>query len=147
MPRKNKTQGGDNAQKIKSVPGQRYGEGVQQQALQRQMPAPDLVSQTSQALSAASAPAAPQEEQPVVTPAQNYAAQLAAARQVTGAGLLAAPTTRPDEPVTAGLTLGPGPGRDVLRPMTGTPTGDFYAMVSRVTGNPQYEQLGKRAGF
>ena len=40
MPRKRKTLSGDAAQNIKSVPGQRYGENINQQAMQRSMPAP-----------------------------------------------------------------------------------------------------------
>ena len=44
MPRKRKTLSGDAAQEIKSVPGQRYGEGVAQQQMQQAMPAPQKVA-------------------------------------------------------------------------------------------------------
>ena len=44
MPRKRKTLSGDDAQQIKSVPGQRYGEGVAQQQMQQAMPAPKKVA-------------------------------------------------------------------------------------------------------
>jgi len=37
MPRKRKTLSGDAAQEVKSVPGQRYGEGVAQQQMQQQL--------------------------------------------------------------------------------------------------------------
>lgn len=45
MPRARKTRSGDPAQNIQSVPGQRYGEGVAQQALQRNLPAPERTDQ------------------------------------------------------------------------------------------------------
>ena len=46
MPRKRKTLSGDAAQNIKSVPGQRYGENINQQAMQRSMPAPQRQAPT-----------------------------------------------------------------------------------------------------
>ena len=150
MPRKRQTQSGAPAQNIRSVPGQRYGEGQAQQAMQRQMPAPDLVRQNSQALAQRSAPvAAPPAAtgQPMMSPEDRYAATLAAAKQTAGAGLLAQGTTRPGEPVTAGLPIGPGPGPEALQPMGNTPTGQFFAQVARLTGNPYYEQLARRAGL
>lgn len=44
----------------------------------------------------------------------------AQAAQPPGEGLLTAPTTRPGEPITAGLDVGLGPGSDVLPPMAAT---------------------------
>lgn len=46
MPRKRKTLSGDAAQNIKSVPGRRYGENLNQQAMQRSMPAPQRQAPT-----------------------------------------------------------------------------------------------------
>lgn len=150
MPRVRKTTSGAPAQKIASVTGQRYGEGVAQQSLQRQLPAPDLVRQTSNALSAGVAdsggsPATPAS--PQMTPEQRYEAVMQAARGTQAAGLLTQPTARPSEPVTTGLPIGPGPGPEAIQPMGATPTGAFFAQVARLTGNPYFEQLAKRAGL
>jgi len=46
MPRARKTLSGDKAQNVKSVPGQRYGEGVAQQGMQKSMPAPERQAPT-----------------------------------------------------------------------------------------------------
>lgn len=40
MPRRKKTMSGDAPQKVQSVPGQRYGEGVGQEQMQQALPAP-----------------------------------------------------------------------------------------------------------
>ena len=146
MPRARKTQSGAPAQKIASVPGQRYGEGVAQQAMQRAMPAPDLAKQTSQAIAQRANPQ-PTPEVQAPNPADAYASTLAAARETAGAGLLAQPTQRPGEPVTAGMVQGPGPGPEVLQPMGRTPTGQFFVQIARITGNPYYEDLARRAGL
>lgn len=139
MPRKRKTYSGEPAQNVKSVPGQRYGEGVEQAALQRAMPAPDL-----QASAPAAAPAGAVAPVAAPTPGAAWAAQLAAARSTAGAGLMNAPTGRPAEPVTAGMALGPGPGPEMLRPVAQTSTRAFFEQVSRLTGNPYFAELGRR---
>lgn len=149
MPRARKTQSGAPPQKVASVPGQRYGEGIQQQQMQQQMPAPDLIRQTSNALAQGVQQAdAPQAQpQPQMTPEQRYQSMLDAAKQTSGAGLLGAPSARPGEPVTTGLALGPGAGPEAVAPVGRTPTGEFFAQVARLTGNPYYEQLARRAGL
>lgn len=40
-----------------------------------------------------------------------------------GAGSLLRPTERPNEPVTAGMPIGPGPGTEALSPLTQNPGG------------------------
>lgn len=139
MPRRRKTYSGEAAQRVESVPGQRYGEGVQQAALQRSMPAPDL-----QASTPAASPAGAVAPVAAPTPGAAWAAQLAAARSTAGAGLMNALTGRPSEPVTAGLPLGPGPGPEMLRPIAQTSTRMFFEQVSRLTGNPYLAELGRR---
>jgi hypothetical protein len=134
------TSSGAPAQKIASVPGQRYGEGVAQQAMQRQMPAPDnRAPGQGSAASAASFPSnAPVDPVPM--------SAMEAAQMLQGrAGLLRAPTVRPDEPVTAGLPVGPGPGPEMLGriPME-NPTGKFFRELAKATGNPYYAELAAK---
>ena len=50
MPRGKKTQSGDPAQKVESVTGQRYGEGVAQEQMQKAMPAPNAQRTTQSAM-------------------------------------------------------------------------------------------------
>ena len=94
-----------------------YGAGVEQTQLQEAMPAPQL--QTSASLPATNpmqqpAPAAPMVQQQQASPDQ-YAQLIARAQEIKGqGGLLTAPTARPTEPVTAGLTRGPGVGPSAL---------------------------------
>jgi len=142
MPRARKTQSGAPAQAVQSVPGQRYGEGVQSAALQQAVPLPNNQAGTAVSPSPAQ-PATPVPTQP--TAADRYAAQVAAAKMTAGAGLLNAPTSNPTEPVTAGLPLGPGPGREAIAPIGGTPTSMFFQEVARLTGNRYFDQLGRRA--
>ena len=56
-----------------------------------------------------------QQAAPLDDAQARFDAAITAARRAPGAsGGLTAPTTRPDEPVTAGLPIGAGPGPEVL---------------------------------
>jgi len=140
MPRKRKTMSGEDAQKIGSVPGQRYGEGQDQQALQRAMPAPDM----SGPVSAAPQPtfSNPSQASPAVAvdpmQVQQFLAQ-------TKPNLLGG-SRLPDEPVTAGLPSGPGPGPEVLQRTT-APMRRYLERLSAETGNPKWKQLAQKAGL
>lgn len=86
------------AQKIRELPDAQYGEAATYRDLQRQAP----VAQT-----------------PSVKP--SAAAASTAGPRFTGTPL-GAPSSRPEEPVTAGAALGAGPGPDALNlptPVTG----------------------------
>lgn len=72
------------AQPVRTAPSQEYGQGVAQQNAQKALP-------LAQVSSVAAAP--PSQVNPVPDP-----------------GMLSAPTSRPGEPVTAGLPIGAGPG-------------------------------------
>lgn len=52
---------------------------------------------------------------------QQAGAPLAQAPSMPEVIPLDAPTTRPDEPVTAGAPLGPGPGAEILQPVQAAP--------------------------
>jgi hypothetical protein len=142
MPRKRQTITGEDAQNIKSVSGQRYGEGVAQQAMQRAMPAPDVTGNIETgAPTAGPLLAGGASPSPMANP--GVAEFLAANRP----GLLAQ-TQRPDEPITAGLSSGPGAGREALTMgPSQTPIGRFFERLSTETGNPQWRRLRERAGL
>jgi hypothetical protein len=144
MPRGPKrTLTGQQAQKVQAVPGQAYGQGVQQEQLQQVLPAPKIEQQPAPpAMSAAGAASA----QTAPPPGYDHNAALAAAQQMPGsAGLLAGDTTKPNEPVTAGLTRGPGAGPEALGLMSGTPTGDLFRRLSAISGDPFFAELANRS--
>ena len=55
---------------------------------------------------------------------------------------LDAPTERPNEPVTAGLPMGAGPGPEALTPMPVADDG-LYELRALVARNPQYRDLAR----
>ena len=95
------------AEPVTTAPGQEYGQRSQQQAAQRSVP----MAPPPQAGPAAApgAPSAPQPSAEPPPPIVNGAGQGNA-----GLGLWTHPTERPDEPITAGLPTGAGPGPEVL---------------------------------
>ena len=137
MPRQRKTISGANAQPAVSDPEQVYGRGQELVEMQRNMPTP-----ASRPLSAAPVAA------PVAVAPKDPAALLAAAgalREQTG--LLTASTLRPNEPVTAGLSRGPGAGSSQLGAQMGSPTGNMLRRLSDLTGDPYLASLADRAGL
>lgn len=109
---------------ITTVPGQGYGQAAAEKTAQRAIPVQGTpVASTPQAPqggggAAASASLAPPQAPPV-TPGS-----------LVG---LDAPTQRPNEPVTAGLPSGPGPGPEAL---TGVGSaGQVHAKVADLLGN------------
>ena len=108
--------------------------------MQRAMPSPQGVGVPAPAAppTANGAPATPNPDA--------YAAMM---QQATGmreqTGLLTAPTNRPTEPVTAGLSRGPGAGPEALAGRTGSPTGDLMRQLSAATGDPLWARLADKA--
>lgn len=91
---------------------------------------------TGQGYGQAQASAAAQQAVPLDNAAAREQAAIAAARTAPGVSVpLSAPTQRPDEPVTAGLPMGPGPGPEVLPnlgpfgPTTDQPTLEVYQIL------------------
>lgn len=142
MPRAKKTQSGDPAQKVQSVTGQRYGEGVAQEQMQKAMPAPNAQRSTETTMAPSNAPqrvstpqpAPAQMQQPQVDPAQFL--------QQLPKNLLGQPA---QGPVTAGLPF--GPGSNVVRQLR-TPATNIHAdqldKMFQLTGNPRYMRLRQR---
>jgi len=136
MPRKRKTMSGADAQSIQSVPGQRYGEGPDQAALQATLPAPDTQGQVPSA-----APPAPTVTGPMPVDPGQIQQFLAGHNPALLSG-----TRQPDTPVTDGLSTGPGRGPAALK-MNVTPIARFYDRLAADTGNQKWKRLAERAGL
>jgi hypothetical protein len=140
MPRAKKTPMGAPAQPVRAITGQTYGEGVQQEALQRTMPAPaaPLVQTpvpTSQANNNAESTNAPQQPQ---------ASMADVISRIAGSGgLLKQPDQNPTIPVTQGLPVGPGRGPQ-MNPMN-NPLGDTLRRLARETGDNVFIELASKA--
>lgn len=149
MPRTRKTQSGAPAQKIGATPGQNYGMGVQQMQLQRAMPAPNNAQADQSALPTPSQmPPPPQAAQPPAQqqPQMTMGDVIAQAQGMAGqGGLLNAPTSLPNQPVTAGLPSGPGPGPEVLGNPQASKAGQWLRALSARTGDPTFARMADRA--
>ena len=144
MPRKKKpnpmTQSGAPAQQVKSVPGQRYGEGVAMQQLQESMPTPNNMAVEQRAVRVpATQPQTPAPQpQPVATSQQvspqEYLAGL-------NAGLLQQPPSA-EKPLTFGLAGGPGAGPSAVQPyMQSSNTARHLERMYRRTNDPIFRKL------
>lgn len=85
---------GDKRQAAQYIPSQSYGEGQQMKALQTSAPLAATGSMQGVEPGAAASP----QQRPAMPPVIP----------------LDAPTTRPDEPITSGIDMGPGPGSNAL---------------------------------
>lgn len=150
MPRKRQTQTGAPALPVQSVPGRRYGEGVESAALQRALPAPAAAVPSSAAPGASGTPTTPAGA-PGAAPSpetvDRFTQALNAAQGVQGAGLLDRPTAYPDRPVTNGMIQGPGAGPEAIPPLGGSPTGRYFRELARITGDRYIAELADRAGL
>lgn len=145
MPRtakRNRTMSGAPAQPIGAVPGQIYGAGVEQMELQRAMPAPNLAQGPTATPVAPSPAPAPVEAAAPPPSFDQVLMQAQGLREQTG--ILGQPTARPQEPVTAGLSRGPGGGPEMLQMQRGTPAGDAMRRLSAATGDPFFAELAAR---
>lgn len=123
---------GDPARPVQSVPGVRWGEGKDLQQLQEQLPTP------APERGGPPMPSAPGSA-PGVVPAGGPPAL------PRSPGLLTQPTARPDQPGTAGIDSGPGPGSEILGggPVQ-TPTQRFLYELAAVTGREFFTDLARR---
>jgi hypothetical protein len=151
MPRARKTQSGAQAMTTQQVPGQQYGKGVEQVALQNAMPAPQAPSVASPLPQRGPQPGSPTPAAGAVPPTAPSAASApidpmaAFAALKDKVGVLNGSTTRPMEPVTAGLSTGPGAGPEVLGLAKGSPLGDTLRRLSSELGDPMFAELARKA--
>jgi hypothetical protein len=61
------------------------------------------------------------------------------------AGGLARPSNRPNEPVTAGMRRGLGPGPEALKVHINDPATDVLEMIASTTGDPIIASMARRA--
>lgn len=114
---------------------QAYGQRGDQIAAQKAVPLPQTPPQTPQG--------------PPSTPAQDAAQQpdvMALARDFDpGITPLNAPSTRPGEPVTAGLAQGAGPGPEIFaQPARATRAADVLTALAQSTGDDRFMQMAAR---
>jgi hypothetical protein len=142
MPRKAKTtQTGAPAMPVSEIPGQMYGVGPEQMALQQAMPAPQI-----QQGAAAPPPAAPPPDG-TVPPAPPVSLEDSLRKMQLEGGLLAPGTANPHIPVTNGLSSGPGAGPEALMAPPTSPLATTLKDLSRLTGDPMFEELARKNGL
>jgi hypothetical protein len=56
-------------------------------------------------------------------------------------------SSRPGEPVTAGLPVGPGPGPEAMQMRRGSPVANTIAELARLTGDSFLAELAARSQF
>lgn len=133
------------AQPKRAAQGLPYGQGQAHAEAQEAIPLPD--NRTPSPPSAP--PGVPGGNQaPPGGEMAALAAMLAGGGPTAGPGL-GSPTEAPDEPITAGLSSGPGPGPEAI---AGAPAqrratvADFFAIAAQVFGNdPQVADMAARA--
>jgi len=114
-----------------------YGEGERSLESQRRTPVPDYSATAANAPTGAG-PAASS------APVDRLGMAMEAARGMAPpTNLLTQPTTRPNEPITAGLGVGPGPGPEVLA--TGDRTVRTLRMLADVTADAGFSELAELA--
>lgn len=134
-------------QPVQSIQGQTYGEGVQQEQLQKTMPAPQIASPQSQPAmgapqqSQAPAPSAPMQEQ------QKMSLDDMKGILSNVGGQLYKPDDQPSVPFNAGLRGGPAPSMNAYASSPSYKQGEFMRQLSRDTGNPIFSELAMKAGL
>lgn len=120
---------------------QAYGQRGDQIAAQQQMPLPQGDNKIPSG-GAAISPAAPSGG----APGPSDADILAMARDFDpGITPLNAPTTRPGEPVTAGLSRGPGPGPEIFQaPGRQQRAATAMELMARISGDDSYLRMAER---
>lgn len=141
MPRAKKTIGGAPGQKVEAIQGQTYGMGVQQEDLQRAMPAPNESVQTQPAPTDSTGN--PPEQATPVRPGLSF--QEAMQRVQGAGGVLSAPDDNPSIPITDGLSTGPGRGPEALN--NASALGNTLRRLALQTGDPVFNELVSKVRF
>jgi len=138
MPRAKKTSSGVPGQPVQAIRGQEYGKGVEQEALQRAMPAP-----AEPGVAVLTSPSETSESEP-----QRPPVDIAALQQTLSGmgGILKRPDDRPDVPFTSSLTDPGAPLRmGIVSPVNRT--GELMRELSRRTGDSMFADLAAKAGY
>ena len=121
------------------IPGGQYGDEARQQAEQRSVPqgSTEIPTSPSGAVAAAtSAPGATEDTNPL--PLSNLLPQ-------PGSMPFLHPTNRPNEPVTAGLPIGPGPGPSSLRTPPPLVADTLATLAAAPNASARVQQLAQTA--
>lgn len=144
MPRTRKTLSGAPAQPIGAIAGQQYGADQALMDVQRTLPAPQV---DGVPVAPATAPATP-GPQPGQVQRMDKAQVLELAKGLREKmGLLTQTSQRPQEPVTSGLSSGPGRGPEILQTVRRTPTGDTMRRIAQLSGDFDLAEIADRAGI
>jgi hypothetical protein len=147
VPRAKKTLAGGQGQPVQSISGQTYGEGVQQEQLQKTMPAPQLANPQTQPTvpspqqQETPTPSAPMQEQPKMS-LDDMKGMLS-----NVGGQLYQPDDQPSVPFNTGLATGPFPSLNAYGASPSFKQGEFMRRLSRETGNPIFSELAMKAGI
>lgn len=135
-------------QPVRTPPGLPYGQGQNLAEAQAAIPLPDNRADT--AASIANHAPAPGGAPAGLDQAGDLLAQAeaAAAASPNITGLLSQPTARPEEPLTAGLAIGAGPGPDAVRQrrQQQASVASFLALAAEVFGeDPVIARMAQQA--
>lgn len=144
MPRTRKTPTGAPAQPVQAIPGQQYGRGVQQEAMQRAMPTPS-VPPTQAPQGSAVEPQAAGEPAQVPSRQPVDPAQIAELLRGVG-GLLKRPDDRPEISFAKTLDNPEAAFQAGVMP-TVNRTGEIMRDLTRRTGDSTFADLAAKAGF
>lgn len=134
--------GGAPGQPIQAIQGQTYGKGVEQEALQRAMPAPQEPTSTI----AEPVNARTEETPALAIPAQPRLSFEEAMQRIRGTGgILRAADDNPSIPITDGLPTGPGRGPEAL--MANSHLGNTLRRLATQTGDPIFRELASKVRF
>lgn len=120
---------------------QSYGQKNDQLQAQREMPLPQVDNKIPSGGAAAVSPPAPSGG----APAPQLDIMQLAREYDPGITPLNAPTNRPGEPVTAGMSLGPGPGPEIFQaPGRQARAAETLQMMARISGDDFFLQMAER---
>lgn len=121
---------------------QAYGMRNELMEAQKQIPLPNRAGTP---MPQEAPPAPPPEEVSGDAAFQDMLAKVQQMQRLPAGQSLRAPTQYPNEPLTAGIPSGPGPGP--VRPPAGPrqQAADFLMRLASRTGDPKYAQLAQRA--
>lgn len=130
-------------QAVQAAPGQPYGEAGQQETAQRAIPLPRREAPSPQGSPQPGPPPVPQGDPAAQTQPQDL---VQVARDFDpGITPLTAPTDRMHEPVTSGLSLGPGAGPDIFsQPARANRSADVLTALAQASGNDAFLELAAR---